>query len=687
MAMFWPRMLIALWILSPALGWCAETDVQKVQTLIQKLKDPDPTVRGLSVRELAKIGPEARAAIPALIEALVDDEQFDERYERICAEASQALFEVGLEAIPALTAAVAADEFAGRQHALDCLAKFGPRARTSLDAIAKVLSGPVLMDYDNAQEALCQIDAHGSIAVPILERFLKSKRNTTEGDIDGGEVLRKLWRYPDHPRTLPLLLAAVKNPDPEVRGGAVLALTRTPGHSDQIVAALLPLLHDRKMKTILETSICIVNKQRIMDYVLTALAAHGAPGEKVVPELIKELEVPVAGPFDEPRIKVVLWSISEFSPTPPGTAGRVLKSYEQAVERRRAAVKFQKVPEDFIDTELIAISCLARMPQQAAEFTPKWKAWLKSPDEHQRFEAAIVLASIDPDHHPDAVDQVLKVIDEQSGQFTEQDAYVLHLDRAHRFSTSTADCIPEIAVRSLLANPRLLERILPKIAEWTVKGIVPWDDAALRRNMKRLQPKAAVFAQALLDKSYSEDCQAAVRALGPDIVPILIANARQRLAAYQADPKADHWTTAPVLELLPNWSTPAVTAWKVLLDYSNSTNPHYRAVAYEVLGKIRVLHGKALPELLKGLGDSRCIVRVAAANGLGLISDRNRVVCPALIGMLADDFADVRVAALESLVKLGVDEPGVRDAIQKVSQDPHPYVRLLASEALGPNKP
>lgn len=256
--------------------------------------------------------------------------------------------------------------------------------------------------------------------------------------------------------------------------------------------------------------------------------------------------------------------------------------------------------------------------------------------------------------------------------------------RAQHFPKMWADLMPQIAVRSLLSNSRLLDRFLPNLAEWSEKDLVPWNAPVLLQNLKRLRPQATDIAETLLDRSHLDGCMEALRTLKPDIVPILIERARSELQEYQEKPDGDYWTSSTYLELLPHWPTAAVTAWPVILEYGNSPNYHYRAAAYEALGKIQGLHDQALPVLLKGLRDPRCIVRVAAANGLGLFSDekQKRVAVPALIAALEDSYADVRAAALESLVKLGVDQPGVREAIQKVTLDPHPYVSLVAKEAM-----
>ena len=684
--MFWLRTLVLLWLLTPTLTWGVEPDAQTVKELIQKLKDPDAAIRGRSIQQLARIGPEARDAIPGLIAALEDKETFNGDFFAISiqTQAFLALENIGLEAIPELTTAVSSLKPDVSSHAIDCLATFGPRAKSSLDAMTKLLAQSDGINHFSVRVALSQIDMEGSIAVPILERHVSGSDPAIE-DYDRGKAIELFGRYPKHPRTLPVLLAALKSPNPEVRGGAVEALRRIPGQSDQIVAALLPLLHDRELKSIYEESLFSVHidKRSVMHFAARALAAQGASGEKVVPELLKELETPDPKDGDDSNVKGILHAIPKFQPIPPGTAARVFRVYERAVVKRREASKLAEFSEYDLYTELIAVLCLARMPVQTAEFTASWKTLFTSDDPYQRFEAAIILATIDPAHNQDAVAHVETVIGLATEQFgLDKIPPDLAEQRANLFPKGWADFMPQTAVLSLLSNPILVERFLPEMSEWTKKDLVEWDDPFLLANLKQLGSKAKSLGPVLLNESYRESCKAAFVLLGPDMVPFLIEEAQEELKCYQADPEAGYWTSSTALELLPHWPTAAVEAWPVILDFSHSSNPHYRAAALEAFGKIKGLHDDAQPELLKGLRDPRCIVRTAAARALGTFPYNREVIIPNLIAALQDDYADVRIAAIESLVKLGLNQPGVRAAIHQAKQDRHPSVKLLASEVL-----
>jgi len=50
-------------------------NIEKQRTLIEALKDPDSSVRANAARELGKIGPDAKAAVPVLIKALKDSDE------------------------------------------------------------------------------------------------------------------------------------------------------------------------------------------------------------------------------------------------------------------------------------------------------------------------------------------------------------------------------------------------------------------------------------------------------------------------------------------------------------------------------------------------------------------------------------------------------------------------------------
>ena len=64
---------LSLLVFTCRTGWAQKDIPSEVNSLIEKLKDPDEEVRQNAAKALGEIGPEAKAAIPALREALKDD--------------------------------------------------------------------------------------------------------------------------------------------------------------------------------------------------------------------------------------------------------------------------------------------------------------------------------------------------------------------------------------------------------------------------------------------------------------------------------------------------------------------------------------------------------------------------------------------------------------------------------------
>jgi len=101
-----------------------------VPPLVRELKRPEPYIRKLAAESLGRIGPEARKAVPALIEALADNENGDEGYGHVpppsvCCVAAEALGKIGPDAEAALPALekLRDGDFAAREAAAAAIAK------------------------------------------------------------------------------------------------------------------------------------------------------------------------------------------------------------------------------------------------------------------------------------------------------------------------------------------------------------------------------------------------------------------------------------------------------------------------------------------------------------------------------------------------------------------------------------
>src|SRR5260370_19859402 len=107
-----------------------------VSVQIQNLRAKDPKVRLAAVQALAKIGPAAKAAIPALIEIFTKDKVWYDR-----TSVADTLERMGPEAVPSLIEVLTKDSHAGtRSFAASVLGRIGPDAIAALAAIIHALS-------------------------------------------------------------------------------------------------------------------------------------------------------------------------------------------------------------------------------------------------------------------------------------------------------------------------------------------------------------------------------------------------------------------------------------------------------------------------------------------------------------------------------------------------------------------
>jgi hypothetical protein len=114
-------------------------DGRPVSEWIARLKDKDDKVRHKAAFSLRQLGPEAKAAVPALIDSLKD------KNVSVREESAFALQQIGSPAkpaIPALIDALKDEDYWVRYWSLRALADFGGDARAAVPALAQILKGP-----------------------------------------------------------------------------------------------------------------------------------------------------------------------------------------------------------------------------------------------------------------------------------------------------------------------------------------------------------------------------------------------------------------------------------------------------------------------------------------------------------------------------------------------------------------
>ena len=222
--------------------------------------------RGEAARSLGIIGPEARAAVPALAQALQDTNH------QVCYDAANAMARIGKDSVPALTDALRMPDPNRRHSVIAALAEIGPEAETAVPALIEQLKDP----DPNIREAiayalprigppgllaLLDVIEHGTgaareVAAKELLLFRSSPLNATPALLDMArdeapgtrhraiETLAALHsiRRP----VIDMFIAALKDPIPEVRVAAIKALVQSGTAGQRSVPSLTLLLEDKE---------------------------------------------------------------------------------------------------------------------------------------------------------------------------------------------------------------------------------------------------------------------------------------------------------------------------------------------------------------------------------------------------------------------------------------------------------
>jgi hypothetical protein len=154
-----PHLRLALALLALAVGCRSRPPYEgkSVAELERMLSDSNPTVQAQGAFGLSRLGPEARSAVPALIDALKHDSIVRQH-------AALALGKIGpdaREAVPALTDALSDKEWTVRRQAALALGEIGADTDASRTALTKLRQDPNTLVRKAAQEALAQIHTAG----------------------------------------------------------------------------------------------------------------------------------------------------------------------------------------------------------------------------------------------------------------------------------------------------------------------------------------------------------------------------------------------------------------------------------------------------------------------------------------------------------------------------------------------
>lgn len=160
----WSVLLLCVAILSTGCTRNKEVIYQgkPLSEWIRMLEDTDPVTRLSAIHAVGKIGPEAKAAVPALIETIRQTRNHDRKMLLAC---NVALLAMGKELVPYMIALLKDDEWEMRRGAAWILGKAGPYAEDAVPALTKALEDPNPAVGTEAARSLKKIQGGNSESV------------------------------------------------------------------------------------------------------------------------------------------------------------------------------------------------------------------------------------------------------------------------------------------------------------------------------------------------------------------------------------------------------------------------------------------------------------------------------------------------------------------------------------------
>jgi HEAT repeat protein len=240
-----------------------------VPALAAALKDADRVVREVSALALRRLGPEAKAAVPALVEVLRQDKDEFVRW-----KAAYALRHIGLEAkiVPDLLEAckdVLANVHWEAQGTLQQIGP-GPEGKAAVPALIKALEDKKWSVRAIAAECLGRVGPDAKAALPALLKLLKDEKSQVR--CEAAEAVGRIRGGADPAAAIAALLDLLLREDRVTGNSCAYALVEI---GEPAVPALVQALE---------------SKTTAREYAVIALQEAGPPAKAAVPALIRRLQ-------------------------------------------------------------------------------------------------------------------------------------------------------------------------------------------------------------------------------------------------------------------------------------------------------------------------------------------------------------------------------------------------------------
>ena len=658
-----------------ALSALAEDAPPPVEKLTQQLASPDAGTRRDAAFQLGKLGPGAKAALPALIKALQDSDRqvwafsiaaitamgpeakeaipalldgFDTRGARGGRErerrqgmvrSAYALTRIGPEAIPPLIQALSAEDNGLRAGAARALSGMGPLAKEAIPALRANLGHgelPVRMEAVNAL-ALIGPDAVGPVGAalgadeplqrgsaaltlaqlgPVAKNAEPALLQMLAKETDAGARAAALTALPkisaDPVKTAPLLVAAVKDDSEPIRHAAINAIAATRALRRPAVPLLVSLLTDANPAV----------RQRGAH----ALGRLGPDAADALPALIAATR---AADGDA----VFAGALAQIG---PAALPALLAALKQSDAAGGAWI-------------------LRTLRGFGPPAVPVLIEALQQPDAAQRASAAGALGAMGRD----AADAIKPLFTLASTSDTATQAAALR------------------ALTALQATPAQLKPLL----QTALASPAPELRKAGAAGMAALGGAASLGVDGLRELLADDEAAgrlAAVRALGElgaksaPAVPLLIARLN------------DLTMQMAVIDTLGKIGPAAAPAVPRLIEISGMSGNDVKATALTAYAGIGREAAAALPQIYAALHDPSTEVRVPALPALGRVESDDAKVIAAFSAAVSDENGRVRRAAAQGLARFSERaRPAVPGIVAMLEREPDRVVALDALRAIG----
>jgi HEAT repeat protein len=576
--------------------------------LLEGLKDNNRAVWGAAAQALGQVGPEAKEAIPLLVEMMRTRPEAMHAYsevgnalwrmgepavrplaelvatpglsKQVLQGATQTLGRLGAPAVPALVPLLRHTDPAVRTTACQALTTVGPAARDAVPALGDLLKDGDLNVRRTAVSALGRVGPAARAAAPRLAELARDKKDLNLR-LMSLAALRQV--HADARLVLPLAKEAVKDDNAAIKAQGLELLWQADPRSQEVVPLALEML-----------------KTPAGRYAaLNLLGRMGPAAREAVPELVGLLKG-----NDQHLRQQALVALGNIG----GGAG-------EAVPAMTGLLKDANV-----STRQAAARALGQVGPAARRAVPELLRALDDKDSNTRQTIVFALRTIRPDGKA-VVPRLLEVAKE---------------DQTYA-RTAALDLLGEYGPEAAAAVPLLLDELK--------RGQQPYNRVRAADALQRIDP----------ERARKEAVPVLRELLGPPAARVLAAGALLRIepgdkdalaACEKALADANYGTRMQAADMIGNAGAAARGLAPQLRRLLKDPAANVRVSAAGALWRVTDDPKEALPVLLALLKEGDPLyVRAHAASKLGMMGPRARAAVPALLEAYRSGDANLRGAA------------------------------------------